>query len=344
MTTVCSPVPREVWREVQAADPASLPEHRPEWVDAICAAGQFSDASRLYSFPDGRRFVLPLVRRNGAQGVGGWYMSPPPAWGIGGLIGDGLDSNVVHEVVDDLRSLRAVRVSIRPDPMSAPAWGATVGTDVTVLPRYGHVLELDGDIDAIEARCSKGTRNGCRKARKLGVTVDVRRDGALLDVHYELYERSVARWAEHQHEPLQLALWRARRRDPLSKLRAIAVAMGNDFRHLVAYHDGQAVASSILLLGSTAHETRSAMDRELAAPVRASDLLQISAIKEAVDAGCARYHLGESGPSASLAAFKEKFGAVGHRYAEYRIERLPVTRMDLGVRTAVKRVIGFRDA
>ena len=57
MTTVCSPVPREVWREVQAADPASLPEHRPEWVDAICAAGQFSDASRLYSFPDGRRFV-----------------------------------------------------------------------------------------------------------------------------------------------------------------------------------------------------------------------------------------------------------------------------------------------
>ena len=38
------------------------------------------------------------------------------------------------------------------------------------------------------------------------------------------------------------------------------------------------------------------------------------------------YHLGESGASRSLAHFKEKFGARPVPYAEYRLERLPLTR------------------
>ena len=52
-------VPQEVWRAVLADDPRALPEHTPEWVDAVCAAS-FRDATRLYEFGDGRRFVLPL--------------------------------------------------------------------------------------------------------------------------------------------------------------------------------------------------------------------------------------------------------------------------------------------
>ena len=64
----------------------------------------------------------------------------------------------------------------------------------------------------------------------------------------------------------------------------------------------------------------------------------------ACELGCTAYHLGESGQSASLAQYKEKFGARPVDYAELRMERLPYTRTDQAARSAVKKVLGFRDA
>ncbi len=49
MIDVISPAPREEWRAVIAGDPQALPEHAPEWTDALCAAGPYADASRLYT-------------------------------------------------------------------------------------------------------------------------------------------------------------------------------------------------------------------------------------------------------------------------------------------------------
>ena len=69
---VRTPVPRDVWEELFAADHGALAEHGPRWIDAICATGPWRDASRLYELGDGRRFVLPLVRKVGAAGAGGW--------------------------------------------------------------------------------------------------------------------------------------------------------------------------------------------------------------------------------------------------------------------------------
>src|ERR671916_517915 len=104
---IISPAPRERWRSVLAEDPASLPEHAPEWLDAMADAGPYENVSRLYEFSDGRRFVLPLARRRGLAGTGGWYGSFPPAWGIGGLAGAGVDADVVRSVTADLRELGA---------------------------------------------------------------------------------------------------------------------------------------------------------------------------------------------------------------------------------------------
>ena len=118
-----------------AADPLALPEHTPEWVDAVCAVGPFTDATRLYEFADGRQFVLPLVRRSGPRGVGGWLWSLPRSWGSGGLIGSGLDVDVVGAMLDDLKSLRAARVVIRPDPLRDEWKKATVHREVPRLPR-----------------------------------------------------------------------------------------------------------------------------------------------------------------------------------------------------------------
>jgi hypothetical protein len=88
---VTSPAPRSAWREIVAAHGDSLPEHVPQWVDATCATDGYADVSRLYEFPDGRRFLLPLFRERGLAGVGGWLTSFPPGWGIGGLSRVGLD-------------------------------------------------------------------------------------------------------------------------------------------------------------------------------------------------------------------------------------------------------------
>jgi hypothetical protein len=99
-----------------------------------------------------------------------------------------------------------------------------------------------------------------------------------------------------------------------------------------------------MLQGRNVSITRSAMDKALAAPTNAGYLLEWLAIENACAAGCRRYHLGESGTSRSLAHHKEGFGARAMPYAEYRIERFPLTRADALARTAVKRVLRFRDA
>ncbi|HLU54231.1 MAG TPA: hypothetical protein VKZ81_02125, partial [Pseudonocardia sp.] len=145
---VIAPAPREPWREVLARDPHALPEHAPEWIDAMVARGAYEDASRLYEFSDGRRFVLPLVRRRGPSAPGGWYGSYPTGWGIGGLAGAGVDAGVVAAVVDDLRSLDAVRVTVRPDPLQAHAWAAVDGPGITRIARRAHVIDLSGGVEA----------------------------------------------------------------------------------------------------------------------------------------------------------------------------------------------------
>jgi len=339
---VTTPAPREEWERIATGDPGAVAEHFPRWTDAICAVGPWEDASRCYELADGRRFVLPLVRHRRVPG--GWYASPPPAWGFGGLVGPDLDAGVVERVVEDLRGMGAVRISIRPDPTTAEAWAGVRGRGVTLLPRFAHVIDLEGGIEAVEAGYKKSTRRGIRYAERAGVTVEKDHTGALLPVHYELYLKAVETWSERQREPLALARWRARRRDPLEKLEAMAEHLGKDFCQFVAYHEGRPVASSIMLIGPSAHDTRAAMVRDLPPKVRANDALQAASIRHAVESGCTRYHLGESGESENLAMFKERWGAVGHPYHEVRIERLPVTRVDAAARGAVKRLIGFRDA
>ena len=142
MMQVITPAPRDTWRSVLAEDSRALPEHAPEWVDALCRVGPYADASRLYSFADGRRFVLPLVRRTGVAGLGRWLMSYPPSWGMGGLVGGGADGDVIRAVLTDLKSTRSQRVSIRPDPRRFALWSTEVDDSDTLLRRRAHVIEL----------------------------------------------------------------------------------------------------------------------------------------------------------------------------------------------------------
>jgi hypothetical protein len=342
MLKVVSPAPRDEWRAVVANDPTALPEHAPEWVDALCAAGPYVDASRYYRL-DGREFVLPLVRRTGLSGLGGSLLSYPTSWGMGGLIGAGLEAEVVRMVLADLRATGSQRIAIRPDPLDFPAWAAAMDSSVISISRRAHVIDLTGGADAVWAKMSKSARRGTRLAERAGVRVETDRTGALLEDYYRLFVLSVDRWAGRQHEPRALAQFRARRRDPLVKLVAMAETLGKAFAVSLAYVDDKPAFGSITLLGQTAHDTRAAMDKDLIGATCAGDLVQWRTIQLACDVGCSAYHLGESGTSASLAQYKEKFGAEPVDYAELRLERLPYTRADQAARSAVKRVLRFRD-
>lgn len=346
MIQVITPAPRVEWRAVVAGDPAALPEHSPEWVDALCAVGPYADASRLYVADDGRQFVLPMVRRTGPLGLGGWWQSYPPSWGMGGVIGAGLDAALLAEIVRDLAGQGVQRFGVRPDPLRYDLWTDAVDAAaiaVTRIPRRAHVIDLAGGADAVFARMSKSSRRGVRVAERAGVRIEVDRGGALLDDYYGLYLTSVDRWAARQHEPRALAQARARRRDPQRKLRAMSDLLGKAFVITLAYVDDQPAFGSITLLGQTAHDTRAAMDVDLVGKTYAGDLVQWTSLQLACELGCPTFHLGESGQSASLALYKEKFGAQPYDYAEFRIERLPYTRTDTALRSAVKKALRFSD-
>ena len=343
--TVTSPAPRDVWADVVAADPGALPEQTPEWTDAVCAVEGCSDASRLYEFADGRRFVLPLVRRGGLRGLGGQLWSFPQGWGIGGPAGAGLDAGAVEAIAADLRGLRVARVALRVDPLEASLWEGVHGPGVTALPRLAHVVPLFSSPAEHLAALSKTTRRKIVRAQRDDLRVEVDTTGALLGDHYAMYLKSVERWAERQHEPLWLARWRAERRDSIAKLQAMATFLGPDrFRLVVAYVGDRPAASTIVLLGPITRDTRAALDRDVAAQMSASEAVQWRAIQEAYAYGSTHYNMGESGTSASLARYKEHFLAEPVPYAEYRFERLPLTRTDVAARSLVKRAIGFKDA
>jgi hypothetical protein len=342
---VRTPAPRSQWEAALASDPSAVVSQTPAWTECICAFGGYEDASRLYELPGGRRLVLAMVRRRHLPGPLSWDASLPPHWETGGIVAPGgLRTEDLAMVFRDLARRPVVRTSLRPGPLDASTWAAARPPGALVIPHLAHVLELDGGFGRVwKKRFAGTTRTAVRKAEQSGLTVERDRSGKLVPALYELFQLSLDRWAHQQHEPLPLARWRGRRRDPVRKFELIAQMLGEACRVWVAWHAGEPAAALVVLQGTNASYIRGMMNKELAGPTRANYLLHQLAIEEACEAGCRHYHMGESGSSAGLAQFKTRFGARPHPYAEYRIERLPITAVDRRARQAVKRVIGFQD-
>jgi hypothetical protein len=341
---VTSPAPRDDWRDVLTRDPNALFFHTPEWVDSVCAKGGYADASRLYETRDGRKYVLPLVRKTY---VGGLTRrgSLPAGWGSGGVLSDGpLRAEEVMAIVEDLRQDRHVlRTFIQPGPRTRSAWDLGGVPGVKPIHRLAHVLDLTAGFDTVWSKQFTGSaRTAVRKAEKSGVVVEHDATGALIPLYSELRRKSVERWARQQHEPQPLARWRADRREPVGRLQMMADAAPNSFHLYLAHHDGRPVAGILVLHGNGANYLVGAMDKDLAGPVRANYLLHRVAIENACAEGCKFYDFGETGSASQLAQFKTRFGAEPTPYCDYIIERFPLTEADRILRTAVKRAIGFR--
>jgi lipid II:glycine glycyltransferase (peptidoglycan interpeptide bridge formation enzyme) len=235
-------------------------------------------------------------------------------------------------------------MSLRPGPLDAGAWALAAYSSTAVVPRVAHVLELDGGFERVwKTRFTGRARTSVRKAERSGLSVERDTSGKLVPVAYELFERSIDRWASQHHEPLALARWRHRHRDPIRKFELIAETLGEACRIWVAWRGTKPAAAALVLQGANASYARGMMDKDLAGPTCANYLLQRLAIEEACESGCRYYDMGETGRSDALALFKTSFGARPYPYAEYQIERIPITRFDRCARRLVKRVVRFRD-
>lgn len=322
------------------ADPLCFVYQTPTGIDAICAAHNAIDESRLYELPDGRRLLLPLHRPRRLPA----FLSSVRTPKIGGLLAsDTLRSTDIEMILSDLQDLPFLRKLVRPTALQAEQWIDAAPPNATRKECYSHVIDLDGGFARVwQEKFNSQARRGVRKAEKAGLQIEQGNAQTLLTPMYGLIERSIERWAADRGEPLLLARWRAQRSNSLDKLRRTFGTFGDSCRIWMASIDAQPAAAIIVLFGRNAHYTRGAMDKELSGPTRASFLLQKLAIEEACARGCRYYSMGETGTSTSLARFKEHFGASSYRYPEYRYERIPFTQWEARMRRLAKFVIGPR--
>src|SRR5947209_2742628 len=206
---------RSAWTDALAHDRDAVISQTPEWMDCVCATGAYEDATRAYIADDGNRLVLPLARRRLLRGPL-IAVSMPFGWGTGGLISSRghVSCQDVAGVVQDMVSQRPLLVGIRPCPATSRTWAGGVPLRVQRTQHMAQSVPLGDDFEAVWSRAAATVRSHCRKAERRGVTVERDDTGRLISVFDMLYRKSVERWAQQQHEPLWLARWRARRRDP----------------------------------------------------------------------------------------------------------------------------------
>ncbi|MFO1131157.1 MAG: GNAT family N-acetyltransferase [Hyphomicrobiales bacterium] len=334
------------WDRIYALDEQALPSQSSAWTNAICVTGGYALKRRKYIFQDGTEAALCLFSKNHSITPFQIQRSPPAAWGFGGPISTRpLSSEHLRAILDDCARLPGAAMQIRPNPLVANIWSdAAAGSGWTALPRKAHVLDLQGGFEAVWNHGFLGrTRSHARKAERLGITVHSGSGAELVEEFDALFRLSILRWARKQNEFPWLASLRGQIRDPKKKFLEMARLCSDVVRIMIARKDGRAIAGIVVLYGNNAHYTRGAMDDQAVGNSGTNSLLQATAIKEACERNCRYYHMGESGESASLTAFKAQFGAVGHAYAEYFYEHLPVLSARQELRTLGKKLIGFRD-
>ena len=343
---VTSPVPRDVWESVLKSDGNALVTQSLPWRDALFASGRYRDVSRLYEFGSGRRVVLPLARRRLRPGGAAVVSSWPWPWAVGGPIcEDGRVSPAeAAAVLADVAGLRAVAAEVKLRHDAGEAWlGAA--TQFTVEPLTDWMLDLDGGFgDVWEHRFHSSVRRAVRKAERSGIDVEVDRSGRQLGVFFELYQKSVRRWAAMQHAPVWLTRMRMAGEYSPDHIALIARCFQGNFATWVARSKGEPVAAIVVIrAGLYSKYLWGAMDKERGGLIRAPDLLHRLAIEEACREGYRFYDLGGARPGSSLGAFKKKFGATLVVRHTLHSERIPIQAAKQLPREIVKKMTGFQD-
>jgi hypothetical protein len=158
--------------------------------------------------------------------------------------------------------------------------------------------------------------------------VELDTTGRLVPVFHQIYRAWVERWVPRSGLPPMVARRLALQQEPLKKFETVAARLGEACRVMVAWHQGQPVAAAITLVhGQHAIGWRSYSIKELAAPVAANLLTQVTCVADACRSGCHYFDLGQSGGVATLQQYKNSFGATPRRVVDLRIESPGLTRL-----------------
>lgn len=315
------------------------PFQTPAWRAAAVETGRFVDATVLTESA-GREVELPALRRRGpSQAV----QSLPRGWGFGGIVtaGEPTAADVGAAMVElGRRGVREAR--LRPPPEQDELFAGSGAGWTAVRENHSYEIDLAPGWPAVSTSFASSVRRAVRKAEKSGVVIERRTDLEAVGEFHRLYRLSVLRWAKQTRVPDRLMEARATLAEPLAKYDAVLTHLGADCGIWLARHAGSVVGALVVVSHGTEHAYwRGAMDLELAGPVRANDLLQVSAIEHACRQGAERYAMGLTEPGSGLARFKIGFGAQPRLSHEYVIERPWRSRLRRGAAPVLEPLRGW---
>jgi hypothetical protein len=326
-----SPAPRDIWRGVLRDDPGATAHQTPEYLDGVVAGTTGADVSRFYQLRDGRQLLLPLVRRPSRFGLH-LDASYPDGYGPGGMLATGgLLAEDVRMVVKDLRG-GSLSVRIGGTHHTREQWSAGLLPGVSEECHQVGVIDLppgqDGDLEAFRRSHVDGeTRQRLRRAARSGVEVEKDSTGRLVSVFYSVYRAWLERAIPGSGLPALVARRRAVRAEPLAKFAAVAASTGQACRVFVAWYRGRPIAASIMLVhGHHASSWRSVSIPELATPLGADLVTQVTSIEDAVSSGCRSIDLVCPGGMENR-QHKNSLGASAGSVADLRIEPAGLARL-----------------
>jgi hypothetical protein len=337
---------RSAWDELVARDESIALSKTPEWIDCICSATHFSDATLLFRGDDGRRLILPRLRKIGTPSFLGQFESPPQGWGLGadasGVLTEGgpASPSQITALIEHLQRHPGLRTRIMVCDDDAEAWASVAPSGLYSTARTAQVLDLRGGFSTVwSQRFTSKVRSNARKAERRGVVVESDNTGRLVDVFDALYRSSVDRWAQQRGQPLSLMRWRALRREPQSKFATVAQRMGKRCTVSIAWRDGEPLAGIVVLTrGPRATYWRGAMDKERARGTGANELLHRCAIEVACAEGRRSYDFGIY-QTEELKKFKSTFGAHEVPVHVYFFEKLRTAAAEAKCQHAAKQAV-----
>src|SRR5438270_12265940 len=119
---------RRDWEYLAAQDESIALAKTPEWIDCICSSGSFSDASVLFRGEDGRRTILPRLRKAGIASSVRLFESPPHGWDLGaessGFLCEGGPASPVETraLLEEVRQHSGLRTRIMVGRDDAEIW------------------------------------------------------------------------------------------------------------------------------------------------------------------------------------------------------------------------------
>lgn len=337
---------RPVWEDLVDQDRSTALSKTPQWVDCICSCDDFTDASLLFRAEDGRRLILPRLRKTGFPSLPGLFASPPRHWNLGadasGFLSEGRPASPteVQALIQEIRRHAGLRTRIVVGRDEAQVWASAVPSSTYSIARTAQVLDLSGGFSAVwSKRFASKVRSNSRKAERRGVVVESDSTGRLIPVFDVLYRSSVDRWAHDRRYPVTLMRWMAQRQHPQSRFEAVARHLDGCCTVWIAWRHGEPIAGIIILTrGARVTYWRGAMDKERSRGTGANELLHRCAIEAACADERQSYDFGLS-QTDDLKRFKSTFGTSEVPVHIYYFEKVPTIAAEVQCYQATKQAI-----